>query len=132
MRPLWRTFYSERRMPRESREISPGLDIVMKSKRLYTVEFLATLALLSFLCACKSVPADAAAQAPPDAKVVPMADAALFSVDHPEQFPLAEAAAHSAVSELVVTGTVTPDVSRNVPVASLASGRVNAIHARLG
>ena len=35
-------------------------------------------------------------------------------------------------SELVVTGTVTPDVSRNVPVVSLASGRVMAIHARLG
>jgi cobalt-zinc-cadmium efflux system membrane fusion protein len=33
---------------------------------------------------------------------------------------------------LVVTGTVMPDVSRNVPVVSLASGRINAIHARLG
>ena len=32
----------------------------------------------------------------------------------------------------MVTGTVTPDVSRNVPVVSLASGRVMAIHARLG
>jgi cobalt-zinc-cadmium efflux system membrane fusion protein len=31
-----------------------------------------------------------------------------------------------------VTGTVTPDVSRNVPVVSLASGRVMAIHTRLG
>jgi len=33
---------------------------------------------------------------------------------------------------LVVTGAVTPDVARNVPVVSLASGRVMAIHARLG
>jgi cobalt-zinc-cadmium efflux system membrane fusion protein len=33
---------------------------------------------------------------------------------------------------LVVTGTVTPDVSHNVPVVSLASGRVNAIHVKLG
>ena len=32
----------------------------------------------------------------------------------------------------MVTGTVTPDISRNVPVVSLASGRVMAIHARLG
>ena len=39
---------------------------------------------------------------------------------------------HPTTSELVVTGTVTPDVSRNVPVVSLASGRVIAIHARLG
>ncbi len=37
-----------------------------------------------------------------------------------------------STSELVVTGTVTPDVARNVPVVSLASGRVVAIHARLG
>jgi cobalt-zinc-cadmium efflux system membrane fusion protein len=53
-------------------------------------------------------------------------------VDHPEQFPLAAATARSATSELVVTGTVTPDVARNVPVVSLASGRVVAVHARLG
>jgi cobalt-zinc-cadmium efflux system membrane fusion protein len=53
-------------------------------------------------------------------------------VDHPEQFPLAAATARAATSELVVTGTVTPDVTRNVPVASLASGRVIAIHAKLG
>jgi cobalt-zinc-cadmium efflux system membrane fusion protein len=32
----------------------------------------------------------------------------------------------------VVTGAVTPDIARNVPVISLATGRVVAIHARLG
>src|ERR1019366_4462580 len=56
----------------------------------------------------------------------------LFAVDHPEQFPLAAAVKRPTTSELVVTGAVTPDVSRNVPVVSLASGRVTAIHARLG
>jgi cobalt-zinc-cadmium efflux system membrane fusion protein len=70
--------------------------------------------------------------APPPPNVVPGADASLFTVDHPEQFPLAAATARPTTSELVVTGTVTPDVSRNVPVVSLASGRVMAIHARLG
>lgn len=74
----------------------------------------------------------ATAGAPPEAKVVPFPDAALFSVDHPEQFPVATATEHPTSSELVVTGTVTPDVSRNVPVVSLASGRVMAIHTRLG
>jgi cobalt-zinc-cadmium efflux system membrane fusion protein len=59
-------------------------------------------------------------------------DVALFSVEHPEQFPLATATEHSAVSELIVTGAVTPDVSRSVPVVSLATGRVVAVHARLG
>jgi cobalt-zinc-cadmium efflux system membrane fusion protein len=53
-------------------------------------------------------------------------------VDHPEQFPLTSAVAHSATSALKVTGTVTPDVSRNVPVISMATGRVVEIAARLG
>src|SRR5215469_10575567 len=70
--------------------------------------------------------------APPPANVVLAPEPALFSVDHPEQFPLAAAEEHRTTSELVVTGTVMPDVSRNVPVVSLASGRVIAIKTRLG
>jgi membrane fusion protein, heavy metal efflux system len=69
---------------------------------------------------------------PPPAKVVPFPDAALFTVDHPEQFPLAAATERRATSELVVTGTVTPDVSKQVPVPSLATGRIMEIDARLG
>ena len=76
--------------------------------------------------------ADPAAEAPPPANIIPGADPALFTVDHPEQFPLETAVERSSTSELVVTGTVTPDVARNLPVVSLASGRVVAIHARLG
>jgi len=75
---------------------------------------------------------DVAAQAPPPANIVPGVDVNLFAVDRPEQFPLAEAAARPAAAELIVTGVVTPDIARNVPVVSLASGRVVAIHARLG
>jgi len=100
-------------------------------KRTIGLILLCTASLL-ILSGCGKVQADQAAEAPPAAKVVPFADAALFTVEHPEQFPLAAAAEHPTTSELVVTGTVTPDVSRNVPVVSLASGRVNAIHARLG
>src|ERR1700686_1606635 len=66
--------------------------------------------------------ADPSAEAPPPANIVPGADPGLFTVDHPEQFPLAAAAERSTTSELVLTGTVTPDVARNVPVVSLASG----------
>lgn len=94
--------------------------------------FLLGAAALLALAGCKSVQVDAAAQDPPPAKVVPFGDAALFSVEHPEQFPLATAAAHAATSDLVVTGTVMPDISRNVPVVSLASGRIMAIHTRIG
>jgi len=93
--------------------------------------FLVCLFVLPMLGGCNR-PVDAAAAAPPPANVVPDVDLNLFTVDHPEHFPLAAATAHPTASELVVTGAVTPDVSRNVPVVSLASGRVVAIHARLG
>jgi cobalt-zinc-cadmium efflux system membrane fusion protein len=104
----------------------------MKCKLLQIGSLLIGLASVVVLGGCKSVQADEGAQAPPNPNVVPFADAALFSVDHPEQFPLAAATQHPTASELVVTGTVTPDVSRNVPVVSLASGRVMAIRTRLG
>jgi cobalt-zinc-cadmium efflux system membrane fusion protein len=84
------------------------------------------------LAGCNTAHGDQAAEAPPAPNVVLAPDAALFTVDHPEQFPLAAATQHPTTSELVVTGTVAPDVSRNIPVVSLASGRVVGIHARLG
>jgi len=55
-----------------------------------------------------------------------------FKVDHPERFPLATAGEHVAAPELNVTGVVNPDVSRQVPVPSLATGRIVEIDARLG
>ena len=103
----------------------------MKNKRLGTGLLLASMLLPLMLCGCNGH-VDAAAEAPPPANVVSDVDLDLFTVDHPEQFPLVEATAHPRSSELVVTGAVAPDVSRNVPVVSLASGRVVAIHARLG
>jgi cobalt-zinc-cadmium efflux system membrane fusion protein len=91
------------------------------------------------LAACSSVRGQtnatetaAPAGAPPPPNVVPGADASLFTVDRPEQYPLVAATERPTTSELVVTGTVAPDIARNVPVVSLASGRVMAIHARLG
>ena len=69
---------------------------------------------------------------PHPAMVEPDMDANNFKVDHPEQFPLATAGEYVASPELNVTGVVSPDVSRQVPVPSLASGRVVQIDARLG
>ena len=66
------------------------------------------------------------------ATVVPDLDTNSFQVDHPEQFPLAAAGEYVASPELNVTGVVSPDVSRQVPVPSLASGRVVEINARPG
>ena len=104
----------------------------MKSKNLEIGCLVVAITSALTLAACHGARADQAAEAPPPAKVTPGVDITLFAVDHPEQFPLAVAVKRSTTSELVVTGAVTPDVSRNVPVVSLASGRVTAIHARLG
>jgi cobalt-zinc-cadmium efflux system membrane fusion protein len=93
--------------------------------------FILSLPALLAMVGC-TAHADPAAEAPPPANIVPGADPSLFTVDHPEQFPLTAAVERPTTSELIVTGAVTPDVARNVPVVSLASGRVVAIHARLG
>ena len=91
------------------------------------------LAVSLLLAGCnEKVKADPRLEAPPPAKVETELDASLVKVDHPEQFPLATAGKHVAAPELNVTGTVAADVSRAVPVISLASGRVVEIHARLG
>jgi cobalt-zinc-cadmium efflux system membrane fusion protein len=64
--------------------------------------------------------------------VQPDLDSNNFKVDHPEQFTLAAAGERVAAPELNVTGVVNPDVSRQVPVPSLATGRIVEIDARLG
>jgi len=85
-----------------------------------------------FLAGCNEGKADPKAEAPPPATVVPDLDANNFKVDHPELFPLVQAIEHKAAPALNVTGVVQPDISRAVPVISLASGRVVEIKARLG
>jgi cobalt-zinc-cadmium efflux system membrane fusion protein len=98
--------------------------------RLSILIVISTVAFLS--AGCHKAPADQAAEVPPPAQVTLAPDAALFSVDRPEQFPVTAATRHPATAELVVTGAIVPDIARNVPVVSLASGRVMSIHARLG
>jgi cobalt-zinc-cadmium efflux system membrane fusion protein len=81
---------------------------------------------------CGDSKGDPKAEAPPAAKVEHEQDNNVFQVEHPEQFALVSAVEHASTSELTVTGTVSPDVSRNVPVISIATGRVVEIKARLG
>jgi cobalt-zinc-cadmium efflux system membrane fusion protein len=69
---------------------------------------------------------------PHAAAVEPDMDANNLKIDHPEQFPAVVAGVYAAAPELKVTGVVSPDVSRQVPVPSLASGKVVEIDARLG
>ncbi len=90
------------------------------------------LALALLLAGCGNGKADPVAEAPPPAQVEHEQDGSLIQVDHPEQFPLAAAAPYTSRPQLVVTGVVAPDVSRNEPVITMASGRVVDIRARLG
>jgi cobalt-zinc-cadmium efflux system membrane fusion protein len=84
------------------------------------------------LAGCGESKGDPKAEAPPPAKVEQEGDANVIQVAHPEQFQLATAVTHDSRSQLTVTGTVNPDISRSVPVISIATGRVVEIHARLG
>jgi membrane fusion protein, heavy metal efflux system len=89
-----------------------------------------SLAVLASLTACKKEfsPADGA---PPSPRVVPTGDMSLVTVEKPDQFPLVAAEKIEGTSELNVTGSVFPDVSREVPVISLANGRVVNLKTRL-
>jgi cobalt-zinc-cadmium efflux system membrane fusion protein len=69
---------------------------------------------------------------PVSVTVEPDLDANNFKVDHPERFPVVAAEEYMATPDLNVTGVVNPDVSRQVPVPSLATGRIVEIDARLG
>jgi membrane fusion protein, heavy metal efflux system len=80
-------------------------------------------------CSGKSEPGSGA---PPPAKVEEQTDVNILQVDHPEQFPVVKAGESLQASSLTVNGVVSPDVSRTVPVISLASGRVVEIRTRLG
>lgn len=71
--------------------------------------------------------------APPPAKVVEVADMNLITIDKNDvsKFPIVTAGQVESSAELKATGTVFPDVAREVPVISIANGRVVDIRARL-
>jgi cobalt-zinc-cadmium efflux system membrane fusion protein len=89
--------------------------------------------LLVMLClaGCGNTQKDPNAGAPPPLRVERV-DPNTFHVEHPDQFALTVAVAHVSTPQLRATATVTPDISKSVPVISLATGRVVEIRARLG
>jgi membrane fusion protein, heavy metal efflux system len=106
---------------------------IWKAKAASLAAALLTASLAAMVAGgCEKAAKDPAAEAPPPANVESQSDQNLVKVDKPERFPLVEATAHQATSTLNVTGSVNPDVSREIPVVSIASGRVVAIHVRLG
>jgi len=102
-------------------------------KRAAAINLTFSLAAILLLAGCSGdTSKNAAAEAPPPAQVEHEGDASIVQVDHAAQFPLATAAEYKAAPQLTATGVVTPDISRTVPVISIASGRVVEIRARLG
>jgi membrane fusion protein, heavy metal efflux system len=105
----------------------------MKTKLVGLIVAAAAVCLpLGLLLGCNETKGNPRDEAPPPATVEPEMDANNFKVDHPEQFPLATAVEYKAAPALNVTGVVQPDITRAVPVISLAAGRVVEIKARLG
>jgi len=86
---------------------------------------------LAVLSGCKAK--DQGDGAPPPPQVISVADMNLITIDKNDvaKFPLVEAGKVDSASELTATGTVFPDISREVPVISLANGRVVDIKTRL-
>ena len=101
----------------------------MNRRRIVLIALLTPACLWQLGCTSKS---DPQAEAPPPLKVQSVEDRNVFHVDRPERFQLTNAVEHVAAPALRVTGTVNPDISRTVPVISLAAGRVVEIDARLG
>ncbi len=76
-----------------------------------------------------------AKEAPPAVatqSIVSTGSSSLVKVDKPSQFPLTSAVSRQVYSTLNATGSVNPDVSRELPVLSLANGRVVNLFVRLG
>lgn len=85
------------------------------------------------LSGCKHDAAPASAGAPPSSvQVEENGGSNLVHVDSASRFSLVPTASREVRSTLQVTGSVNPDVSREIPVLSLANGRVIALHVGLG
>lgn len=94
------------------------------------LQFLAAGVLGVLLSACDKK-FDPAAGAPPRPRVVDASNAGLVAIEQPQRFPAETAESITIPDTLEVTGSVNPDISREVPVISLASGRIVGIHTRL-
>jgi len=105
----------------------------MKSLTIVALVAAAGLGASLILAGCgQKVEANPKLGEPPSADVIHESDGSLLQVDRPNQFPIVTAGEHDAAPELKTTGTVSADVSRNIPVISLASGRIVEIDAGLG
>jgi membrane fusion protein, heavy metal efflux system len=106
---------------------------MLTRRRPFSLILAITLAPLFFLANCnRQRGAETPEPGPEDVKIEEIHSDGTVRVEHPEQVPLAVVERRPVVDELHVTGAVTPDVNRAVPVLSLAGGRAVDIRAKLG
>ena len=98
------------------------------SNRFFTTVGYLAVCLLPIACEKKFNPADGAAPPP---NVIETSNTGVVTFDKPERFSLVTANRVDAPAQLNVTGSVFPDIAREIPVISLANGRVVDINARL-
>jgi membrane fusion protein, heavy metal efflux system len=99
-------------------------------RKMRNLAFASSLLVSVALTACgkKFDPASGAAPAP---QVEEESNAGVVTVEHPNEFSLAVAGKIEAPHKLSVTGSVFPDINEEIPVISLASGRVVDIRVTL-
>src|ERR1035438_6054676 len=126
---------SNRRWTTESGRRSRGNSMISRSNWELSLRTFLALALAGPLVlvfsGCKAT--QAGNGAPPAADVIRVADMNLITIDKNDaaKFPLTTAGKIESAPELTTTASVFPDISREVPVISLANGRVVDIKTRL-
>jgi hypothetical protein len=95
---------------------------------IYRVAGYLAVCLLLTACDKNFNPADGQVSS---SQVIDKSNSSLVTVENAEQFPVVGVTQMEAPAQLSVTGSVNPDIAREVPVISLASGRIVAIRARL-
>lgn len=117
----------------ELRTAAEILSVAITWQRNLSISLLAIAVVCMGGCRSKDSASRQAEEAPPTTPVVvPVGQADQVHVANAGAFSTVAVASRSAVPSLAVTGQVQPDVSREVPVLSIANGRVTALHVGLG
>ncbi len=115
--------------PLDRPQLRGHLNLLQKHLRQTAAPCLLVCLTLSGCKGDKSNPADEAPAKPP---VVETGGNSTVTVKEPARFTLVQSSTQAVTGTLEVTGSVNPDVSREIPVLSLANGRVVALHVGLG
>jgi len=84
------------------------------------------------IAGCKHAENPGAEAPPANTSVIENGGKTSVQIQRPERFALTQSVMRAVPSTIDVTGSVSPDVSRELPVLSLANGRVVALHVGLG